>query len=318
MSENGFKLILDRAKHEGDAIKVYSKQIETLTELVDYGTNMIRNTYEMSNKKLADIIIIGVLLKQVILMADACSLLISKGAVSPAYLQARAAFEASLYMDWMFKGESEKKAKYYYVWNLRTTRLQASKLVPGTPENTVFDTTIQKELKDFIPNMDDLKELAINNINEIDALLKKPAWVKINIEFVNEKGKRIEYEPEWYKVLEKKLTIRKLAKSVERLAPYYLFYSRGSDIMHVSTYTDHIMLKKGQVLFEPIRQLKEAQAVFSFVFTTVVHTYRSVLQYYGSPELKSFRQKYMSNWRDSILHIPSVTYSPPKENASSG
>lgn len=310
MSENEYKLILDRDKHEADANSYYAKHIEMLTELVDYGTNLIRNTYEISNKKLEDIIVIGVLLKQVVLMADACSLLVSKGAVNSAYLQARAAFEASLYIDWIFKGDAEKKAKYYYVWNLRTKKLWASRLLPGSPEKMVFDKAIKKELKDFVPKMDEFREPAKDIINQINAHLSEPDWAKISSDFEKVKGTRIEYDPEWYKVLEEKLTIKKLAETVERLGAYYLFYSRSSEIMHSSTYIDHIKLKGGRVIFEPIRHLQEANLVFRFILVAVIHTYKSILRYYHSPELKKFTQKYIYDWRDSFLHIPSVTYSP--------
>ena len=96
MRETEFKPILDRHKHEGDAKQYFSKHIDLLVDLANYGSNLIPRVYDSSNKKLEDIVVIGVLLKQVVSMIDAVEILVSNGAVGPANLQARAAFESSL------------------------------------------------------------------------------------------------------------------------------------------------------------------------------------------------------------------------------
>jgi hypothetical protein len=134
MKEKEFKLILDREKHEADVRQHFSKHVELLIDLANYGSNLIPRAYDSSGKKLEDIVVIGILLKQVVSMIDAVEVLISKGAVGPAMLQARAAFEASLYIDWILKWEPEKKAKYYYVSNLRNQRLWVLRFKTGTQE----------------------------------------------------------------------------------------------------------------------------------------------------------------------------------------
>ena len=79
MKEKEFKSIIDRERHEKDAKQYLSKNINFLTDLVNYGSNLIPRAYDSSNKRLEDIIVIAVLLKQVISMIDAIEVLISKG-----------------------------------------------------------------------------------------------------------------------------------------------------------------------------------------------------------------------------------------------
>jgi len=153
MKEKEFKLIIDRERHEKDAQTYLSKHTELLIDFINYGSSLIPRVYDSSNKKLEDIVVIAVLLKQVVAMIDAVEVLISKGAVSTSHLQARAAFEASLYIDWILQGDSEKKAKYYYVANLRNQRLWALRFKTGTPEEKIFSKAFE-DLEKYIQHDD--------------------------------------------------------------------------------------------------------------------------------------------------------------------
>jgi len=179
--EKEFKLILDRAKHEADVKQHFSKHLDLLIDLANYGSNLVPRAHDSSKKKLEDHIVIGVLLKQVVAMIDAVEILISKGAVDPANLQARSAFEASLYIDWFLKGEPEKKAKYYYVSNLRNQRLWALRFKTGTKEEEIFAESL-RGLEKYIKtaDLDSVERLADEQLTEIDKLLAKPEWYEIN------------------------------------------------------------------------------------------------------------------------------------------
>ena len=143
MREKELKLIIDRGKNKEEARRIFSKKIEVIVDLVNYGSNLVVRAYDSSKRKLEDAIVIGVLLKQVISMVDAAEILASQGAPNPAYLQARSAFEASLYIDWILLNESEKKAAYYYVSNLRNIKLWTLRYLPGTQENVYFQKLCQ-------------------------------------------------------------------------------------------------------------------------------------------------------------------------------
>lgn len=308
MRESEFKPILDRDKHEGDVRQYFSKHIDLLVDLTNYGSNLIPRVYDSSNKKLEDIVIIGVLLKQVVSMIDAVEILVSKGAVGAANLQARAAFESSLYIDWILMSESEKKAKYYYVSNLRNQRLWALRLKTGTPENEVFSKTFQyleKHLK--TTGWENIEKQAEDGLAKIDSLLTRNGWNQINLEFDKRKPKKTGADTYWYKMLGI-TSIRQLAEQVGRLGEYDLFYSRSSQVMHATSYRDHVQFSKGAVSFEPIRQLKDMHNLLRFITSVAVSSYMSVLKHYRRGELSHFRRKYMRDWRGTFLNIPTVSY----------
>lgn len=307
MKEKEFKLILDREKHENDVKQHFSKHIDLLIDLVNYGSNLIPRSYDSSNKKLKDIIIIIVLLKQVVLMIDAVEILISKGAVGAAHLQARAAYEASLYIDWILKGETERKAKYYYVSNLRNQRLWALRLIRGTREQETFSESFA-DLEEYIKHTDleTIEKQAEEERSKIDEILSKDSWNDINIEF-EERRKKSGTEPYWYKMLGI-TSIRRLAKEVGRLAEYDLYYSKSSEVMHAASYKEHVQFSKGGVVFEPIRQLGEIHNLLRFATIVAISSYRSILKHYRTGELDNFSRKYIRDWREAFLNIPSVSY----------
>jgi hypothetical protein len=155
MKEKALESILYREKVKIETEQIFSKQIETLFYMVNYGTYLIARAYDSSKKNIEDVVVIVVLLKQFVSMIDAIEVLAYQGSVKPAFLQLRSAFEASLYIDWILKNESNKKAKYYYVSNLRNTRTWALRVLEGTREHY-----------DFMQSMADLK-------NKLDPKLTK-------------------------------------------------------------------------------------------------------------------------------------------------
>lgn len=247
-------------------------------------------------------------------MTDATEVLVSNGAVYPAFLQARAAFEASLYIDWMLKGETNRKARYYYVSNLRNDRLWALRILEGMPEQQEFAADTQ----DLTPYVNfqspETQQMANKQLLEIDRILKQTSFKLINKEFVTcrEKKKR---EAFWYQFFLKPASIKRIAKDVGRSGEYVYFYERGSQATHSASYKDHVKFSKGGVItFEPIRKLSEIENLFRFTMAIVLHTYKAIIIKYRQGELQKFIRKYKKDWRQPFLNIPSVKYKSPKDN----
>lgn len=310
MREKEFKLIIDRERQENDVKQYFQKHIDLLIDFVNYGSNLIVRVFDSSSKKLEDIIVILVLLKQVVAMADGVEVLISKGAVSQALLQARAAFEASLYIDWILKADANKKSKYYYISDLRNQRLWALRFKTGTSEKEMFSKTF-KHLESHL-NLNDFSDLerqAEEEFIKIDNFLNKSENVQINSEFEQRKNKRTGAEVYWYKLLGVQ-SIRGLAKDVGRLGEYDLFYSKSSEVSHTASYRDHVQYIEGKIIYEPIRQLRDIQLVLRFITLTILPTYIAILKHYRYGELNSLIRKYMRDWREEFLKIPKVSYIP--------
>jgi hypothetical protein len=310
MRENEFKTLLDREKHKADVQQYFSDQIGVLTEMVNYGTWLIPRAYDSSQKKLEDVIVIGVLLKQVVSMIDSVEVLVSNGAIYPAFLQARAAFEASVYIDWILKEDANRKAKYYYVSNLRYERLWVLRIIEGTPEQREFTNDIQ-DLAPYVNFSSDIQKKAKERLPEIDRILNQDNFRPINDHFEMLKKKR-RGEPYWYQPLLQRISLRIIAEEVRRGPEYVYVYEIGSKATHATSYRNHIQFSKGGVfVFEPIRNLSEIGTLLKFVRGTVLKTYESIIVKYRQGELQNFIRKYKNDWRQPFLNMPSVEYKSP-------
>jgi len=299
--------IINRLESEVNANVTYSKHIELLIDLVNYGSNLIARAFDSSKHDIDDVMIITVLLKHIVQMLDGVQVLLSSGNAHAAALQTRSAFEAYLYMLWIMKGDSKRKARFYYVFEIRKQRKWALRATPNTEERENF-LKLYKEF-DFAQavNWDKLAEIAKANLAIVDSILSQPTLKPIND--MIEKTKYLD----WYKALGMQ-SIKQIAKEVDEEPIYDLFYTKFSDVMHASSYRDQIRVKSGSIELEPIRTLNDAQTVILLCCHIAIHGYRVILERYHLGELPNFKQKYIVDWRASVLNIPSINYKFVNEN----
>lgn len=308
MKEKELKPILDRERHKEDARRIYSKQIELLVDLANYGSNLIVRAFDSSKKQLDDVIVICVLLKQVVSMLDSVEVLVSHGIVNPASLQTRCAFEASLYIDFILAGDSEQKARYYYVANLRNKRLWESRYIRGSGDREAFSHVFEYLEGYMAPENPKLVAEINKDIEDIERVLKQDNFVNINEKYEKMRVKKKKEEAFWYKAYGVQ-SLRQIAKMVGRLAEYEIFYPAGSEVTHSTSYREHVRFHEGMITFEPIRKLEGADSVLQNIMGIALSSYKSILKYYRSGELSHFKRKYLQDWRDGFQNITHVTYS---------
>jgi hypothetical protein len=307
MMETEYKKLIDRDKYEKDAKVHYAKQLELLEDLVNYGSWLIPRAFDASEKRLKDIVIIGVLLKQVVAMLDALEILVRSGSVHAAHLQLRAMFEASLYLDWIIQDDSEERASYYYVSDIRRQLLWALRILEGTSEQKVFSTDMADFARVFDLKSPELQALAKTNLMTLDQRLKEKRFCAVNEKIARTRGKG-KFEPSWYRALGKQ-SLGSIAKDVGRFPEYTVIYEQGSLVAHGSSYRDHVEFKgKGNVAFKPLRWLDSADYLIRVSTSIVLGTYLSVLRRYRKGELTNFGKKYIDSWRGPFQHIPTVKY----------
>lgn len=299
VGETEFLPLLDSAKSVADMKQVFTPQLKVLRDLANYGTSLIPRTYRDSGKQMKDITVIGVLLRQVVAMLDAIEILVSNGAVYAATLQVRALFEASIYMEWILKDDSEKKALFYYVYNLRQRRRWAMRLQAGTPEAGQFVA----EMPD-LPTLHspEMTEHAKKEVEQIDKILAQQEFASICSVFKQFKGKSNWYSPLGIPDL------RSMAKDVGKGSEYIVFYSNYSESMHTSNYTHHVKFGKGTITFQPIRLLERFKGLFNHTGAIAIGVYRRILTEYRPGELDGFRRKYIEKWQKAFLEVPNVNY----------
>ena len=301
MREPELTSIINRLESEVNANATYSKQIELLIDFVNYGSSLIARAYDSSKRDIDDVMIIAVLLKHIVQMLDGVQVLISAGNTHVATLQARSAFEAYLNMLWIMKGDSKRKARFYYVFELRKQRKWALRATPNTQEREKF-MELYKEY-DFVKaiNWDELAAIAKANLSAINSTLSKPA-----LKPINDMAEKTNYL-DWYKALGVQ-SIKILAKEVNELPIYDLYYGKFSDVMHASSYRDQIKVMSGRIELQPIRYLTDAQTVILMSCHVATKGYRAIIERYRPGELPNFKQKYITDWSATVKNIHPPNY----------
>lgn len=306
MREIPHQAVLNREEPRAVAEQHLSKQIALLQDLANYGSNLVLRAFDSSPKKMAEVVVCGVLLKQVVSMIDAAEVLLSAGCGHAAFLPARTAFEASVYIDWVFESDSERRATRYIVGNFRDERLWTNRVIPGTLEKAAFTTIAQTIGVDVHAKRPNLAQEAAAQLAEVNRVLAQPELAPIDQEFTAARGKR-KQDPEWYE-LDGLKSIRQVADKVGRLPEYEFFYSKGSQVAHTGTYKDHIRFANGQVRFKPIRHLADVNMLLDFLVTIGFGTYRKVLAQYRPGESNALAKKYLDDWRDPLMNSVSIKY----------
>jgi hypothetical protein len=234
-------------------------------------------------------------------MLDGVHILLSSGACQVAQLPSRALFEASVYIDWILLGDQEKKARYYYVHNLRRLRMWARRTQEGSTEATQFFAAVKKS---GMKISDQVKASSKRQLQQIDKVLSQPALAEVCADFDNHR-KRNKYDPAWYVPLGQR-NLRTMAEAVDKLSQYTILYSSASEVMHASSFERHIALAKGEITFQPIRSVEGFETALRFSVGDALSTYRKILQEYRPSELEVFAKKYKENWQTHFMNFPDI------------
>ncbi len=304
--DDAYKNILNREKVEKDVKKFFQSQIYLLKSLVDYGTNLMPRCFSSSKREIEDIVILSVLLKHVVSMLDSIEILFAKGAIFTAQLQARALFESSLYIEWIFEKNTKSRSKQYYVWILRQEMDLAKKVTTGFSESDKFLEILEK-FDEFI-----IEELKINNelykkeLETYNNFLLSEDYKEINLAFEKQKEKSIKkQEAPWYK-LSGPSSICDMAERLNRRAEYEIFYRHYSNVMHGTSFQEHISISKGKLYLDHIRSLKNSDVLLITTISTILKLYWMIIEYYRPNELEHFRKKFVSEWGEKIKSIKEV------------
>jgi len=302
VGESEYKPLLDRGRVLADIQQHLGPWINLIRDVTNYGTNLIPRCFSSSDRNLKDVVVIGILLRQVVAMLDGVEILLSQGAAYAAQLQMRALFEAYIYIEWMLESDTETKASYYYVHNLRRKRLWASRTQPETPEWQDF-AAIMGEPR--VQATDQARESAKSQVQEIDRVLSQPKFAPINEDF--EKHRNGKRQVAWYVPLGQR-SFAALTRAVHKESLYAIFYSLASEVMHTSSYDLHVRFGDDKVTFQPIRYLEGFEKVFRFSVSIALLTYMRILKEYRAGELPVFGRKYKDQWQKEFMNFLDIKY----------
>lgn len=306
MKENEYKGLIDRAGALAEFEKHFVPLREMFQDMVNYGSNLIPRCFASSDKSMTPRITIGVFLKQVVAMLDGFEVQLSRGALYSSHLQARAIMEASITSEWLLSSESERKATFYYVSDLRHDRMWALRTVEGSREREYYLSATQGyDLKDRLDS-DEAKVQGKARLAVVEEALAMPEYAAVNKAFEVLCKPPNFLEPFWYRAYGCR-SIRAIAKDVGRLHEYEAFYSLFSEVVHVSRIRRHLKYEKDVMWFEPIRLFENLDVLCNVVATMAIRTYKKYLDVYRGGE-DAFTRKYLEEWRPIYLAILKVKY----------
>jgi len=276
--------------------------------VVNYGSNLILRCFVSSNRGLEDAIVLGVLVRQSIAMFDAIEILISNAAVYPCHMQIRAIFEVSLYLEWILQNDTKKRAKYFYVANVRQSEfgLREPKPVPLKLNHTRKSWSRWAICSPKPQNNLQLK--VMNTSPEIDRILAQASFEDIDKDIETYRAKRkATHDLPWYVPLGPR-SVRQLAKDLNRLHEYESIYWQSSEVMHSTSHKHHVKFPRGNIHFTAIRCLEGIDTILKFSLAIMLKIYKNVLAHYSEGELPNFGKKFLGDWQQVFMGIKSVTY----------
>jgi uncharacterized protein DUF5677 len=305
-----YPALLNRQEAAANIARYFSEIPEVIASLVDYGTYLIPRCLESSGKKLSDLVALGVLAKQAVVMLDGSQLLLKEGAVQPSSLQLRALFEVSVYIDWMVHKDEDERARAYYTWNLRRKRTWARRAIKGSDEAFALAKDMEGLALSGRLETEQVQHEASTQLAEIEQLLNSADYQSMSALFDARRGKSA-FDPEWYAPLLPKSTkpsLTVLCREVGRMAEYRIIYELGSESMHSSRSDIHLRVIEGKAILRPLRDLTDIGLISQLIMGEAMHVYIALLDRYRPQERETFSRKYQDAWRAIYLNPKSVKY----------
>jgi hypothetical protein len=303
MTEMAHPNVLDRNAPREFVQAEYAAQLEVLSEVVNYGTNLLVRCMATNKQRFESPIALSVL-SQAIRMLDGFHVLISVGAVDTAKLQQRAIFEAYLNLAWILREDSEKRSRDYLVWYLRRQLARLHRVKEGTEANNDLKTDL---VAGSIPFDTSLFSSACNEVDDhLDRIrsLLSTSPLKETSEQFDMLPPRQRHAP-WY-VLSGVNNLRMLAHRLNERAVYDVIYTELSDVAHALNMSDHVKVGSSVVEFEPVRNLADLRRDFVLTSSLAMQVYRVTLSYFRPEELPNFATKFATEWRTRLHAAPEI------------
>jgi hypothetical protein len=227
----------------------------------------------------------------------------------------RALLEGGLGLEWVLRRGKDRWARQFYVGSLRQELEWARRSIPERPEHAEM-RTIWAQLGYDREKQDLLARQSRDREAQIERLLGSKAYSEINSTFEALKRKK-KREPPWYLPGPGGVrTIYHMAKDLDRLPEYAVFYRYASYFVHGSLAELHARVSEHRASITPVRDLEHFPTLWSNAVSTLLPAISLILEHYRPEELSVFRSTYEKQWRGSFLGIHKVRVTVNREPVS--
>jgi len=300
--------ILDRSLFRAAIAESFTPQLDTLEQIVNYGTNLVPRCFASSERGIPAIVCLSCFLKHAVSSLDAIHILSREGATLACYSHLRSLMEVDLYLRWIFQSDYTNRATAYFVWCIRRSRTSFREYLEGTHEhesNTRILDRLPLELLDSSWTQEKLRAA----IAQEEERLESPETRFVNAifeEWIATSGNKS--EPRWWYRPFGVRSLHEMAKRVDEETAYDVFYRQFSQATHGLSldHQIHFNATGNEVVFDHIRTLDKLDEILKSSFTYAVRIYHLCLGRYRPAELDAFSRKYTQEWRATVLSIPKI------------
>lgn len=275
---------------------VLDQLADSLDDVVNFGTHVIE-WYEGPTEEGKDVAVpLLMLLRHMLELVDATSILIRSSAVEPSSVLLRSMFETKVYLAWLLKEDTRRRSLGYLVCYVRKQIKAAARMDPRTQQAKQLAKELEGTAAEGIIDEVEAAGFDFDAIRKRkERALKQPHFEEILHEFeeakarYSRKGKK---DPPWHFLFGGKKSIEELAADVGMSDWYHLRYRGWSDIAHASeviqrkiTAEDH-----GKASIEQMRSPIGVEDVYFYSATAAITVYRLILEKYAPEKVEELRK----------------------------
>lgn len=239
--------------------------VELGSNLVEWTLNSVVDGHLPSHRYLASMLLHDMLMK-----ADAVSILLRARSSEPAKLHVRSMIEGMLGIEYLCREQSECLAEAYLIMDwLKSMKLLLGGL-EGTSEHAealrfAHDDDISKSISVDLTE-DDLRRM----ISEIKVKLLNPNRGRVLSDIL------INRRRNWYSIFGGPANVRSLAKEVRLLSYYDSFYRIYSGATHASDSLSNMFGHLEGGFLKPVRQVDNAPSIFYIAMTILMRSLTTI------------------------------------------
>ena len=298
---------LDRQYAEETARTVYGGALDLIRELIDEGTRFQVRAFVTAPREIPDVVILGVLFRRTLQLLDSIEVSLRAGQAYGAQIVLRALLEASWGMEWMLKEDTERRAKQFYVLDIRERIELNEAFVPGTKafESMEIDLplTRQREL-----GFDQQAEAVSRaNIKKNREHLDEYPDLKLIDDEISRQKKRVGML-RWFTLFGGPQDYPALARKLGRGDEYRLIYRPLNDAVHGSNIQNHVSIEtRGEAFLPALRGIEEFHNVLEFTWIAGFRIVRMLIEHYRPGEIESFIRRFHPNGKER-WNLPNVEF----------
>lgn len=226
---------------------------------------------------------------------DATDLLISKGAIGPANVQARTLLEIGLQLLYLLKRNEERVAAAYTAHYTRKIMADNERFVAGSQMRKELETQVRrtKHLPDnFLSRFPD----ASDKVEELRRTLDAPTWRKANKEL-----ERLGNHDRWFRAFGGPSNLRELAREVEMEAWHWATYGSQSMPVHGATpQRVYAIVGEGVLKVTRLRDGEKWESLVTTCHVLNIEIYWAIIDHFRDGEREALKRWYVEQIRPKL------------------